>query len=65
MKGDLVLKATSVFRGDVEIEGTDKKAYHKRNDAEDIMVCLTCTREKCFGEIKCFNKRKKEMKEGG
>lgn len=65
MKGNLVLNATSVFRGEAVLDFVDKKAYHKRNDAEDIMVCLTCTKERCCGEVKCFNKRKKEMKEGG
>ena len=60
---DAVLAASSVFRGDVVL--APKEGFNCRVSQDEVMVCLTCTKKKCYGEIKCFNKRKKEMQKGG
>ena len=57
---DFVLAATSVFRGEVVLEG--KRGWHKVTGWDDAQVCLNCTRKKCNGESYCFNERKREMK---
>ena len=62
MKGDLILNARSVFRGDIIFEEDARIGYHKKTDDADIQVCLNCTKPNCCGEVKCFRKRKKEMK---
>ena len=65
MKGDLVLRARSVFRGeDLFEDGRKSVGYHKKGQEEDIQVCLNCSRPNCCGEVKCFRKRKKEMEKG-
>lgn len=60
MKGNLVLNATSVFRGEVVLEG--KRGWHKHREWDDAQVCLNCTRKQCNGEDYCFRARKKELK---
>ena len=57
---DIVLTATSVFRGEVEIQ--EKRGYHKRSEWEDAQICLNCTRKRCNGEAYCFRERKRQMK---
>jgi len=60
---DYVLAASSVFRGEVVLD--PKEGFNRKVSEDEAMVCLTCTKKKCFGEVKCFNKRKKEMQKGG
>lgn len=58
---DFLLAARTVFRGDIESEMPKKEGYHKTMDWKDANVCLTCTREKCYGAGRCFRERKREM----
>lgn len=32
-----------------------------RDDHDEAMVCLTCTKKKCTGERGCFNARKRQL----
>ena len=63
---DWILTASSVFRGNIEYDTPKYQGYHKRTSAEDIDICLTCTKSKCFGGDKCFRERKRKVeKEAG
>lgn len=65
MKADLVLRARSVFRGEDEDDLLKKRGYHKRDDENDILVCLTCDKKNCLGGDDCFRTRRKKLREEG
>ena len=33
----------------------------KRDDWDEAMICLTCTKKKCTGERGCFEARKRQL----
>lgn len=63
----ITANAKTVFRGDGTEDENEavKSGHHSVNTYKDADVCLTCTREVCYGNEDCFQTRKKKMINGG